>query len=320
MTVRRARSCSTSTTPTSRCTAGRKAAFSMAIMMSSATYRSTCSAAGTCCWPAAARQRRRQRWRGRGRHASSPRSAGKRRCATICAANSGFADPRCGGARRNRVDHAFGLARNLLRLEAGDSATEEAVEAKRLCTASGRAARVFRDFRYLGCSTVGAGGCVSSARRSTRRTARILASSSPCSDTPVSLILSTSTRAWTAPAARPRPAAANSSNCSPIAVPPPPWRPTSCACGLGHGLWLVVTRHAVSVSVLHRVRRCLGADHRRRLEAGAQATRADDASTSRSPRLPQQGRVQTGLPLSTACVQLRLTVTTPNAAHRSVEP
>ena len=40
-----------STTPTSRCTAARKAASFMAIMMSTATCRSTCSAAGTCCWP-----------------------------------------------------------------------------------------------------------------------------------------------------------------------------------------------------------------------------------------------------------------------------
>ena len=47
----RARSCSISTIPTSRCTALRKAGSSMVIMTRTATCRSTCSAAGICCWP-----------------------------------------------------------------------------------------------------------------------------------------------------------------------------------------------------------------------------------------------------------------------------
>ena len=54
MSVHRARSCWISTTPTSRCTASRRAGSSTAIMMSTVTCRSTCSAAGTCYWPAAA--------------------------------------------------------------------------------------------------------------------------------------------------------------------------------------------------------------------------------------------------------------------------
>ena len=51
MSVRRARSCSISTIPTFRCTALRKAGSSMVIMTHTATCRSTCSAAGICCWP-----------------------------------------------------------------------------------------------------------------------------------------------------------------------------------------------------------------------------------------------------------------------------
>ena len=67
---------------------------------------------------------------------------------------------------------------------------------------------------------------------------------------PVSPILAPSTRACTAPAARPRTASANSSNCSPIAPPPPPWRPTSCACGFRPWPMCWSTRYAVSVCAL----------------------------------------------------------------------
>jgi hypothetical protein len=45
----------------------------------------------------------------------------------------------------NRVDYVFGLARNR-RLEA--ALVDQLAEAKRLCTASGKPARVFRDFQY----------------------------------------------------------------------------------------------------------------------------------------------------------------------------
>jgi len=61
-------------------------------------------------------------------------------------ADSGFAnDPLMAWCEANRVDYVFGLARNA-RLEA--VLAEPLAEAKRLCLASGKPARVFRDFRY----------------------------------------------------------------------------------------------------------------------------------------------------------------------------
>ena len=92
MSARRARSCSISTTPTSRCSACRKAASSTAIMTSTAICRSMCSAAGTCCWPGSgartspAATARSRRWR-----ASLRRSAGRwPRVRIILRADSGF--------------------------------------------------------------------------------------------------------------------------------------------------------------------------------------------------------------------------------------
>jgi hypothetical protein len=64
----------------------------------------------------------------------------------ILRADSGFAnDPLMSWCEANRVDYVFGLARNR-RLEPALAA--ELAEAKRLCLASGKPARVFRDFRY----------------------------------------------------------------------------------------------------------------------------------------------------------------------------
>jgi len=64
----------------------------------------------------------------------------------ILRADSGFSnEPLMAWCEANRVDYAFGLARNP-RLQA--AIAEEMVAAKRLCEASGQAARVFRDFRY----------------------------------------------------------------------------------------------------------------------------------------------------------------------------
>jgi hypothetical protein len=61
-------------------------------------------------------------------------------------ADSGFAnDPLMAWCEENRVDYVFGLARNV-RLEA--VLAEPLAEAKRLCLASGKPARVFNDFRY----------------------------------------------------------------------------------------------------------------------------------------------------------------------------
>jgi hypothetical protein len=50
-----------------------------------------------------------------------------------------------GWCEANRVDYVFGLARNR-RLEA--ALVNQLAEAKRVCAASGRPARVFRDFQY----------------------------------------------------------------------------------------------------------------------------------------------------------------------------
>ena len=64
----------------------------------------------------------------------------------ILRADSGFCtDELMGWCEANRVDYVFGLARNP-RLQA--ALAEEMAAAKRLCEASGKPARVFRDFRY----------------------------------------------------------------------------------------------------------------------------------------------------------------------------
>ena len=64
----------------------------------------------------------------------------------ILRADSGFSnEPLMAWCERNRVDYAFGLARNP-RLQA--ALAGEMAAAKRLCEASGKPARVFRDFRY----------------------------------------------------------------------------------------------------------------------------------------------------------------------------
>ena len=64
----------------------------------------------------------------------------------VLRADSGFAtDPLMRWCEANRVDYVFGLARNR-RLEAGF--VEPLAEAKRRCAASGKPARVFRDFSY----------------------------------------------------------------------------------------------------------------------------------------------------------------------------
>ena len=64
----------------------------------------------------------------------------------ILRADSGFSnDELMGWCEANRVDYVFGLARNR-RLEA--ALVDQLAEAKRLSTASGQPARVFRDFWY----------------------------------------------------------------------------------------------------------------------------------------------------------------------------
>jgi hypothetical protein len=64
----------------------------------------------------------------------------------ILRADSAFArEDLMGWCESNRVDFIFGLKRNA-RLEAG--LAPQLAEAKRQCAASGKAARVFRDFRY----------------------------------------------------------------------------------------------------------------------------------------------------------------------------
>ena len=205
----------------------------------------------------------------------------------ILRGDSGFAnDPLMRWCEANRVDYVFGLARNS-RLEA--ALGNQAVEAKRLCIASGRSARVFRDFRYR---------TLDSWSRERRVVGK--AEHTPDGANPRFVVTSLRHARLADPrtlyaessALRPRrgrePHRRSSSNCSPIApFPPPPWRPTSCACGSrGHGL--CAGRHVTPCrSALHPVRRCLGAVtiRLRLLKLGAQVrTEVHDASTSRSPR------------------------------------
>jgi hypothetical protein len=68
------------------------------------------------------------------------------RVRVILRGDSGFAnEPLMRWCEASRVDYVFGLARNS-RLEA--ALGEQSAEAKRVCLASGKPARVFRDFRY----------------------------------------------------------------------------------------------------------------------------------------------------------------------------
>src|SRR6202451_1399783 len=140
MSVRRARSCSISTIPTFRCTALRKAGSSMVIMTHTATCRSTCSAAGICCWPGSD-----------GAIEEMTRIIGQirqtwPRVRIILRGDSGFAnEPLMRWCEEHRVDYVFGLARNS-RLEA--ALGKQGAEPRRLCLASGKPAWVFRDFRY----------------------------------------------------------------------------------------------------------------------------------------------------------------------------
>jgi hypothetical protein len=69
-----------------------------------------------------------------------------RRVRIILRADSGFAnDALMAWCEANRVEYVFGLARNR---RLGAALVDQLAEAKRLCAASGRPARVFRDFRY----------------------------------------------------------------------------------------------------------------------------------------------------------------------------
>src|SRR6478752_6583942 len=159
ISAHRARSCWISTTPTSRCTASRKADSSTAIEPVLGPAKRD-PGDEYCYLPLyvfcgrhllLARQRRanvagsdgaveevarivaqiRQRWP---------------RVRIILRGDSGFCnDELMGWCEANRVDYVFGLARNR-RLEA--ALVDQLAEAKRLCAASGQSARVFRDFRY----------------------------------------------------------------------------------------------------------------------------------------------------------------------------
>ena len=145
----------------------------------------------------------------------------------VLRADCGFANEQLmGWCEANRVGYVFGLARNS-RLEA--ALGNQAAAAKCQHLASGRRPGVPRfprsNARQLepGLRVVGKAEQIG--------TAPILALSSPRSNTPASPIPASSTRSCIAPVARPRTVSVSSSSCSPIALPPPPCRPTSCACG-----------------------------------------------------------------------------------------
>ena len=206
-----------------------------------------------------------------------------RKVRIVLRANSGFANEELmAWCEANRVGYVFGLARNS-RLEA--ALGNQAAEAKRLCIASGRSARVFRDFRYR---------TLDSWSRERRVVGK--AEHTPDGANPRFVVTSLRharladprplfTRACTAPAARRRTASASSSNCSPIAPPPPPWRPTSCACGSRPWPMCWSTRYAVSVCALPSS----PTPRRRPFVSGSSSLALRcapvyDASTSRSPR------------------------------------
>ena len=228
----------------------------------------------------------------------------------ILRGDSGFAnDPLMRWCEANRVDYVFGLARNS-RLEA--ALGNQAVEAKRLCIASGRSARVFRDFRYR-------------TLDSWSRERRVVGKAEHTPDGANPRFVVTSLRH--ARLADPR-TLYESLYLRPRRGREPHRRavrtvrrsrllrhhggqPTAHVV-FGHGL--CAGRHVTPCrSALYPVRRCLGADHS---SQAPQAWRSGAHQCTTHPLrdrlgLPQQGRVRTGLPLSTACVQLRLTVTTP---------
>src|SRR6185436_14049780 len=147
----------------------------------------------------------------------------------ILRGDSGFCnDELMSWCETNRVGYVFGLARNR-RLEA--ALDDQIAEARRRCIASGRPARLFRDFQYRTLDT-GAAPAASSARLSTRWRAAIHVSSSPRSSARVSLTMrAPSTRISIVPAVKLRTASASSSSYSPIAPRRPPCRPISSGCG-----------------------------------------------------------------------------------------
>ena len=147
MSVRRARSCSISITPTSRCTACRRAASFTVITRITAICRSMCSAAGTCCWRGSDER-------------MSPAAPARSKCSAHRRADppemaAGAHHP----ARRQRLcqRRADGVVRGeprRLRVRPGAQFAawrprwrRQLAAAKRCMCASGQPARVFRDFR-----------------------------------------------------------------------------------------------------------------------------------------------------------------------------
>ena len=132
--------------PTARFTATRRAASSTAITTATATCRCSCSTVGTC-WQRSCGQptsmRRPAAWRRS--HASWRRSAraGRERPSS-CAPTSGFCrDNLMSWCEANGVHFVLGLARNE-RLVA--EIAPQLAEAARAANATGRPARVFKDF------------------------------------------------------------------------------------------------------------------------------------------------------------------------------
>ena len=138
----------------------------------------------------------------------------------ILRADSGFArEALMHWCETNGVDYVFGLAPSP-RSSRRPSAGAPPLAKRRGCSAIFATAR----------SIAGAATAASSARPSIPRRAPTLASSSPrCAAPPTRPARSTKTSI--ARAARPKTASASSSNCGPIALPRPRWRPINCACG-----------------------------------------------------------------------------------------
>src|SRR5580704_5126155 len=144
---RPSRSFSTSTPPTTRCTAIRKAGSSTAITTATAIFPYTCSVAAICWRPSSGpRTSTATPARLRRSPASSAGSARWPKTRILLRADSGFArEALMAWCEMNRVDFLFGLARNGRLVE---EIAVELLQAEAEASAAGAPARRYKDFRY----------------------------------------------------------------------------------------------------------------------------------------------------------------------------
>ena len=194
MTARRARSCSTLDNTDIPLHGGQGVSFFHGYYDEFATCRSTCSAAGTRCWPGSGSRRRRQRWRGRGdgtHHRPDPPEVATVRI--ILRGDSGFAvDPLMRWCEANRVDYV----RPRAQFPPGSSARQPSCRGEATVYSVGPVRPGSGDFRYRTLDSW------SRERRVVGKAEHTLDGANRFvvtrSDTPVSPILAPSTRAYCA--------------------------------------------------------------------------------------------------------------------------